>query len=105
MRYYKEGDLENATKRWKEWISRIPSGYYTIQIEMACKKRSIDNNFKVLSEKERVYLLGKDFKGKRCYRILVGIYKSKDEAEAGKKGLPDSIKRQKPIIKKVSELL
>jgi hypothetical protein len=105
LKYYNEGNLTDASKKWSEWIRGFPLNSYTIQVELSCKKISIDENFETLSKNGKIYVLERDFKGKKCYRVLMGIYKTKEEAKLFIEKMPKHIRDQRPIIKKISEFL
>jgi septal ring-binding cell division protein DamX len=93
---FKEGRrlLEKGT--YGEAATRFAAGVsgrkdmYTVQLALACEPSTIARAGGSTRGSSQFFILETSFKGQACFRLLWGIYPSKDAAAAARAGVPSS---------------
>lgn len=83
----RSGDYDSAAS----WFKRVyggKKGGYTIALMIACEKESIQKGFAGSGESKDFIIFPYNFKGRKCYRVVWGYYKTKGEAESAFASLP-----------------
>jgi len=105
---FKSGDFDSAANAWERVITSPEyRNSYTIQLLLACKKETITKAFKHNSKSAGLFYVKNKYKEMACYRLCMGLYKSRDEAEAGRSNVPEyfSGMGNRPVIVPVSKLM
>jgi len=68
---------------------------YSILLEMDCRKESVRIAYKQVADKENFFLLNKTSRdGRGCWLVLLGRYRTADEAALGMKLVPEYFMKQ-----------
>ncbi len=105
--FHKSGNYDKAASGWAEVITSAQHrNDYTIQLLLACQKETIVNAFKNHESPEQLYYVKWRHSGGECYKVCMGLYKSKEKAEANRKHIPKYFLRggNRPIVTSVSSL-
>ncbi len=74
---------------------------YTIQLELACQKETLDKAIELLAQKEKIYFIPAKFNGKTCFIICYGLFNTIDEAKVTLETLDkEFFQDNTPLIKK-----
>lgn len=77
---------------------------YTIQLELACQKETLDRAIELLREKDMIFFIPTKFRGNTCFIICYGIYNTMDEAKVAMEALDaEFFKDNTPLIKQASK--
>ncbi len=80
-------------------------GKYTIQLELACQKETLDKAIELLKDKKMIFFIPKRFRGNDCYIVCYGIFETKDEAQVTMETLDSEFfKDNTPLIKLTDRL-
>jgi hypothetical protein len=74
------GDYDEAASTYGRNIRGLRGRKYTIQLELACQKSTIDTGLKEGDRSPQYFILREQYRGKRCYAACWGIYDSRQEA-------------------------
>ncbi len=85
------GDYENASKAFRSLYSSKKGGF-TIAIMLACEKDTITKAFAESNNSKDLLIFPYSFKGKNCFRVLWGYYRSREEAETAFNSIPKVFK-------------
>ena len=88
------GKLPQAATAWKKSLNPQRSRY-TIQLEIACQHRTVDEAFELLSgSASELAIVPLNYRGQACYRVLYGVYPSQAQADAARGKLPSIFLKQ-----------
>ena len=103
-----DAELSKAYAQGKAHKAALPKGSWTLRLEIACQKETVQNAAKLMNAAGvPFYALSiKMNDGKICTQIFSGSFKSREEAEAHVKGLPSAFLAggNKPRPFQVSEI-
>jgi hypothetical protein len=74
------GDYDEAASTYGRNLHSLRGTKYTIQLELACQKSTIDTGLKEGNRSPQYFILRERYRGKRCYAACWGIYDSRQEA-------------------------
>jgi hypothetical protein len=84
------GNLIEAAKSWNDQLITNQDGY-SIQIVIACEKKTVYDTFRLLKDSEQLFILPMTFKGQSCYRVLYGQFPSRATAKTAIRKLPQNL--------------
>lgn len=87
MDYFREGSLITAADVWKQELKQAGIRY-AILLELDCLKESVVNAYDRLERKESFFILPRPQRGKTCFLVMWGKYKTNDEAAKDLKSIP-----------------
>lgn len=77
---------------------------YTIQLELACQKETLDKAIELLPQKDIIFFIPTKFKGTTCFIICYGIYNTMDEAKVALETLDSEFFQDNtPLIRKAAK--
>jgi len=79
LQYFKKGQLAVAIDIWTREIKKNKIKY-TILLEVACQKISVKKAFENIKNKDSFFLIRRKIKGRECYRVCWGRFRSKKDA-------------------------
>ena len=95
---------------YKEFISNSKNTLiqnpeaYTIQLELACQKETVDKAIELLPQKDIIFFIPAKFKGTTCFIICYGMFNTMDEAKVALKTLDgEFFQDNTPLIKKAAD--
>ena len=107
MELYRSGQYDAAADAW-ERILRSPEHRqdFTIQLLLACKRETITKAFSNSGETESLFYIKSRYKDMTCYKLCMGLYRNRDEAEVGRSNVPEYFSGigNRPVIIPVSKL-
>ncbi len=99
-----EEDYSTFVANAKQTLLTNP-GKYTIQLELACQKETLDKAIELLKDKKMIFFIPKRFRGNDCYIVCYGIFDTKDEAQVTMETLDSEFfKDNTPLIKLADRL-
>lgn len=84
-----------AANKYEKAISQI-NAEYSILLEVDCLLDSVKNAFIKASFSKKIFIINRKVKGKRCYAVFWGLYKTQNEALKDLKNVPSFFKSQNP---------
>jgi septal ring-binding cell division protein DamX len=93
LRDVKDGNVANAATFWKHELQQHKSRF-TIQLVIACESKTVLDAFETLQYSSDAAVVPLKFQGRSCYRVVYGIYPSKDAADRAASDLPAVFLRQ-----------
>ncbi len=103
-----DAGLNKSYAQGKAHMATLPKGSWTLRLEIACQKETVNNAAKLLDAAGVPYytLPIKMNDSKYCTQIFSGSFKSREEADAHVKGLPPAFlsRGNKPRPYQVSEI-
>lgn len=106
--FHKMGDYGKAVTEWVKVLSSFPhQNTYTFQLLLACREETILRAFQNCESPERLYYLKWQHDGKTCYKVCMGLFKSRQEAESKRQEISSYFLRDgnKPMVIPVSSLI
>ncbi len=107
-RFHQQGDYKKAADEWAKAIaSKQHRNDFTIQLLLACQRDTITRSFKNLGSPEEFFYLKWRHDGRSCYKLCMGLYKSRKEAESKRHHIPKHFlsNGNNPIVVHVSSLV
>lgn len=91
-------DIENSLNMFKQMIKLGVGDLYTVQAYLVCDEKDLISMIDMLKEKgkKEVFIIKRLIDSKVCYRLCIGFFRNKKEADQFLKGLPSPFKEAKP---------
>lgn len=86
-----KGDYKSAAEAFKAIYSKKKGGF-TVVIMLACESESITKALSEFKNPNEMIILPYNYKGRSCFRVLYGHFKTKEEAEKAFESIPESFK-------------
>lgn len=86
-----KGNYEEAAKAFKSIYSSKRGGF-TIAIMLACEKDSIAKAFASTNNSKDLIIFPYNYKGRNCFRVIWGYFKTREEAEEAFGKIPKEFK-------------
>jgi len=74
------GTIDRAAETFGRALQPIPSGRYTLQVMIACEAETIRKARAGTRPDEGLFVLPVSVRGRGCYRVLWGVFESRDAA-------------------------
>ncbi|HYV19166.1 MAG TPA: DUF4388 domain-containing protein [Verrucomicrobiae bacterium] len=74
------GTIDRAVETFGRALQPIPSGRYTLQMMIACEAETVRKARAGTRPDEGLFVLPISVRGRGCYRVLWGVFDSRDEA-------------------------
>ncbi len=85
---FESGDYLGAASIWHDMLSKDPSAY-SISIVVACQIDTVKNAFSSYGSERRIFAVPLKLRdGRSCYRVCLGTFPGKAEAQSALKALP-----------------
>ena len=104
--YFLEQSFITAADVWKREL--IKDGIkFSVLLEMDCMKESVSHAYDRIDNKKEFFLLLRQVGNRTCYLVMLGKYRTYEEATAGIKSVPNYFWQQKdpPEIVEISKYL
>ncbi len=79
--HFRAGEMDQAVALWDRLAADFSDDDFLVEVELDCESGSLHNTFAKLRRPDDFFLLSRPFKGKTCYRLCLGLYQSREEAE------------------------
>lgn len=87
LAYFLEGNISAAGNVWKREIKKT-GARYSILLELDCLRKSVIKAFEQFKSKEDFFVLNRPSKGRTCFLVMYGKYRTRSEAMKGLKAIP-----------------
>jgi hypothetical protein len=104
---HKIGNYEKAAAEYAKVITAARHrNDYTIQLLLACQEETVAKAFKNSESPEQLYYVPWRYNGRVCFKVCMGLFKSKGQAESNKQHIPNYFSRggNRPMVVSVSLL-
>lgn len=105
LEIFQAGDLAGAAAVWERLLAEEHAQEFTILVEAACEPGTVREAYNRLSPQGMVYLVGKEVKGRNCFRICLGSFPSHAAAAQAMTGLPPEFRGIGATVRPVPEVL
>jgi hypothetical protein len=93
MAYFLEGSVITAGDVWKREIKNAGIKY-SILLELDCLKKSVIKAYEQFKSKKDFFILNRPSRGRTCFLVLYGKYRTHSEATKGLNAIPQYFWRQ-----------
>jgi outer membrane protein assembly factor BamB len=100
----KAGDLDRASKLWRETLADKASTTYTVTIGMFCRREAVLSLISRLGGSD-VLIFDRVHGGQTCYFVCIGWFGTREEAEKYMEGLGENIKKQNPAAYRLDSFI
>lgn len=106
MSYFNEGNMITAADIWKREL-KSAGIRYSILLELDCMKESVVNAYQRLEQKSDFFILPRPSRGKTCFLVMCGKYRSDSDAAKGLKAIPQYFWQQQnpPEVVEITKYL
>jgi len=104
--YFHEGNMITAADIWKRELKRA-GVRYSILLELDCLKESVLNAYERLELKSDFFILPRPSRGRTCFLVMWGKYRSHPDAANGLKAIPQYFWQQQnpPEVLEITKYL
>ncbi|MEW5806775.1 MAG: hypothetical protein AB1756_05455 [Acidobacteriota bacterium] len=105
--FHISGNIDLAAREWGRLMtSGEVQNDYTIQLLIACQRQTILRAFKNVRGTDKLFYVKCRYKEMTCYKLCMGIYTSRSEAEAGRLQIPEYFTGtgNRPMVTSISKL-
>jgi septal ring-binding cell division protein DamX len=88
----RSGDLAAAARAFQGEISTNASDKFTLALGIYCNQENAGRVVAAASGASDIYVLPTSVEGRSCYRVIWGLYDSRDDAERAVSSLPNGVR-------------
>ena len=86
------GNLAAAARAFQQEISRGSNDKFTLALGLYCNEENAGRLVASASDSSEIYVLPTSVEGRSCYRVIWGLYDSREAAERGIPSLPNDVR-------------
>ena len=86
------GDLPAAANAFLQELRRSGADKFTIAIGLYCNAANVERIIESASDVNQLYVLPTTVEGRRCYRVVWGLFDSRDAAQSAMPSVPGAVR-------------
>ncbi len=90
----RSGEIDTAVDISRERLLKAGLNYYTVVLETDCETRSVQTAFENGASSPSLFVLSTLFKGRKCYNVCWGLYRTSKDARRETGNLPRYFRTQ-----------
>jgi septal ring-binding cell division protein DamX len=88
----RSGNLAAAARAFQQEISKLSADRFTLALGLYCNEENASRLVDSASGSDEIYVLPTSVQGRSCYRVIWGLYDSRESAERNISSLPNGVR-------------